>query len=421
MAKRTSKKKKPPIESNTAKSSTAKSNTAKSNTAKSNTAKSSTAKSSTAKSSTAKSNLSAAVDEVAIRKILQRLEKLDRDILAKCNRRVGMTKDLAELHGEVHSARLGKLRPAMDGAVHSAVERNEGPLDEVAVRSVFRELISGCREQLVSCRVAFLGPSHSYSYLAAVERFGQSADFIPVGTIAAVFSEVEQRNADFGLVPLENSTDGRIADTLDMFTRISVKISSEVPLRIHHQLIGNLTRAEIRQVCSKPQALSQCRNWIAQHLPQADVVETSSTAAAAKMAAENEQVAAVASRQAAANFGLKIVARNIEDNPRNITRFAVIGLEPAERTRDDKTSLLFQLPHQPGALAGAMAVFRRGRLNLTWIESFPKPGSQNEYFFFVELQGHYEDQRVRRAVDSLKKKTERLEVLGSYPRRDPIV
>ena len=356
----------------------------------------------------------------AIHKLRQQIDRLDKEILEKTNRRAGLTVELSNvLNNAAESKQQVALGRAIETAPEVAAKANQGPLDDISVRAIFRELASGCRAQLQIFRVAFLGPSHSYSHLAAIERFGQSADLVPVGTIAAVFAEVEQGNANFGLVPLENSTDGRITDTLDMFTRIRVRISGEVPLRIHHQLIGMSPRGSIRRVCSKPQALSQCRNWLAQHLPEAVMVETSSTAAAAEMVTSDNKVAAVASRQAAVNFGLKILAHNIEDNSQNITRFAVIGQESAERTGDDKTSFLFQLPHQPGALADAMAIFRRGRLNLTWIESFPLPGARNEYLFFVELQGHEKDLRVRRAIAALEKKTERLELLGSYPRCEP--
>ena len=380
--------------------------------------KSPASKSPVSKSSASKSSAGALSESVG--KLRQRIDRLDAEILEKSNRRAALTIDLASLLSDGADAeKQVELDRVIETAADSAVTSNRGPLDDTSVRALFRELVSGCRAQLRTCKVAFLGPSHSYSYLAAIDRFGQSAEFVPVGTIAAVFAEVDQGNADYGVVPLENSTDGRIADTLDMFTRVRVRISGEVPLRIHHQLIGKSSRADIRSVCSKPQALSQCRNWIAQHLPQAEMVETSSTAAAAKMAAENKSVAAVASRQAAVNFGLNLIARNIEDNPRNVTRFAVIGQQSAERTGDDKASFLFQLPHQPGALADAMGIFRRGRLNLTWIESFPKPGARNEYLFFVELQGHEKDLRVRRALAALEKKTERLELLGSYPRCEP--
>ena len=175
--------------------------------------------------------------------------------------------------------------------------------------------------------MAYLGPAYSYSHLAAIHRFGQSVELVPVGSIAAVFEEVNRRHADFGLVPIENSTDGRVADTLDMFARLPVRICGEVQLRIHHNLLGSCPRAEVEEVYSKPQALSQCRNWLARHLPAARPIEVTSTATAAQLAQDKPGAAAIASLQAGVHYGLDVLAANIEDNDGNLTRFAVIGDE----------------------------------------------------------------------------------------------
>ncbi len=300
------------------------------------------------------------------------------------------------------------------------VQANKGPLQEQAIRGVFRELLSGTRVLLRGLQVAYLGPEFSYSHLAAVEQFGTSAELIPVATIAGVFDALNRHQADFGLVPIENSTDGRVADTLDMFARLPVQICGEVQLRIHHYLLGKCRRSEVREVYSKPQALSQCRTWLACHLPDARTVEMASTTAAARLALEKPRTAAIASRQAGINYGLDFLAEKIEDNRHNVTRFAVIGDSSPKRTGNDKTSLMFELPHQPGALADAMSIFKRNRLNLTWIESFPMVGTPNEYLFFVEFQGHPEDARAKRALGALAKKTVRLEILGSYPATEPV-
>ena len=223
-------------------------------------------------------------------------------------------------------------------------------------------------------RIAFMGPMYSYSHLAAIHRFGQSVEFVPVATIAAVFEEVDRGHSDYGLVPVENSTDGRIADTLDMFTRMPVRICGEIDLKIHHFLLGKCPRTDVKEVYSKPQAISQCRNWLAKHLPAARTIEVTSTSTAAQLAAEKPGAAAIASIQAGVHYGLEILAENIEDNPGNITRFAVIGGDRPERTGNDRTAMLFQTEHRPGALAEAMNIFKRYKLNLTWIESFPVTG-----------------------------------------------
>ncbi len=269
--------------------------------------------------------------------------------------------------------------------------------------------------------VAYLGPMYSYSYLAAAQYFSTAARLSPVSTIAAVFEEIVRNRADFGVVPIENSTDGRIVDTFTMFAKVQVKICGEILLPIHHCLLGRCAREEIREVYSKPQALSQCRNWLSQHLPEARLIELGSTTAAARLAAEKPGVAAVASHEAGMHYGLNVIQKNIEDNPNNLTRFAVIGDRAPERTGNDKTSIMFQIPHQSGALAKAMLVFSKAKLNMTWIESFPIPGNLNEYLFFIEFEGHAAEKNVAAVITELGKQTLRLDVLGSYPRGKIVV
>jgi chorismate mutase / prephenate dehydratase len=311
----------------------------------------------------------------------------------------------------------GKGDPCSAGPAALAVP---GPLDEARLAAIFREVAAACRDLAAPQRVAYLGPDFTFSHLAALHRFGRSSELVPVGAIAAVFEEVESGNCSFGIVPLENSTDGRISDTLDCISRSPTRICGELPLRVHHCLLGTGERREIRQVHSKPQALSQCRKWLASHLPNAEIVSNASTAEAARLATADRHVAAIASRQAGVEHGLSILAENIEDNADNVTRFAVIGPSPAPRTGRDKTALMFEVPHHPGSLADAMNLFKRNRLNLTWIESFPIPGSGGRYLFFVEFLGHQAELRARRAIAALRKKALRLEVLGSYAQCDAI-
>ncbi len=297
---------------------------------------------------------------------------------------------------------------------------NKGPLCEANLRAVFREIISGSRALEKKMRVAYLGPPYSYSHLAAIHRFGQAVELVGVGTIAAVFEEVNRGHAEFGLVPIETASDGRVADTLDMFTRLPVKICGEVQLRIHHHLLGRCTREEVQEVYSKPQALSQCRNWLAKHHPTARLIEVTSTSTAAQLAQDKPGAAAIASFQAGVHYGLSSLAVNIEDNPTNATRFAVIGDHGPQRTGHDKTALMFEISHRPGALVDALTVFKRNRLNMTWIESFPIQQSIGAYLFFVELEGHQTDKRTERAIDQLHRRTSKLVVLGSYAKTAPV-
>jgi chorismate mutase/prephenate dehydratase len=356
---------------------------------------------------------------VSTSQLLKNLERSDRELLRLMNEHAKTVQ------------RLGKAKD--DGALTAAAETfsdaqrierlvagNQGPLPERALRIVLRELESASRALIKRLRVVYLGPKYSYSYQAAVDRFGESSELSPVATIAAAFEEINQHQADYGVVPLENSTDGRVADTLTMFARLPIRICGEVQVRIRHNLLAKCPRDQIQEVYSKTQALSQCRDWISKHLPWVRTVEMTSTAAAAQVAASKTGAAAVASLAAATAYGLDVLASDIEDNKNNVTRFAVIGGEQPPRTGQDKTALMFEIPHRPGALADAMAVFKRGRLNLTWIESFPMRDTRNEYVFFVELEGHQGDSKVRKALSALQRRTARLEVLGSYAKSVPV-
>lgn len=342
-----------------------------------------------------------------------RLEQIDRQLVKALNERTEATLKIAKLRQDAGVPPL--VLNEEEESISRAVEWSKGPLPGRAVRAVFRELVGGARCLVRELRIAVLGPLYSYSHLAAIHRFGQSAEFLPVGSIAAVFEEVNRGHSDFGIVPIENSTDGRIADTMDMFTRLPVRVCGEVELEIHHALLARCPRAEIKEIYSRPQALSQCRNWLAKHLPQARLIEVTSTSTAAQLANEKPGAAAIASLQAGIHYNLNVLAEQIEDDPSNTTRFAIIGDQPSQRTGHDKTAMMFQVEHRPGGLADALNIFKRSRLNLTWIESFPVPGSKGAYLFFVAMEGHETDARVRRAITALQRKTLRLEILGSFP------
>lgn len=339
----------------------------------------------------------------------KRVDQLDKEIVKLANERAKTFERMVRGQEAAHDVHMS------ESTFDQLLASNKGPLSEATLKTILFAIQSGSKALAARTKVAYLGPAYSYSHLAASHAFGEAHELLPVATIAAVFEEVNRRQVSFGIVPLENSTDGRVADTLDMFVRSPVKICGEVQLKIHHYLLSRSPRSEIVEVYSKPQALSQCRAWLARHLPGAKLVEMTSTAAAAQLAAERPGAAAVASRQAASQYGLDIIEADIEDNRFNMTRFAVIGQASAKRTGKDKTAVMFEIPHQPGALADAMAVFRNNQLNLTWIESFPMPGTKNEYLFFVEVEGHETNPKVVKTLQSLQRKTVRTVVLGSYP------
>ncbi len=342
------------------------------------------------------------------------IEKLDLEILKLINQRAELTTEWLQEQGpEVYYA------PHEDEALWKRLaSKNTGPLSNDAVRGVFRQVLSAARRQVKLHRVAYLGPQFSFTYLAAVERFGESAELVPVSTIASVFEEVNRGHADYGLVPIENSTDGRIIDTLDMFRRLPLKICGEVQICVHHNLLATCPRNEITDIYSKPQALSQCRDWLSRSMPHAATHEVTSTSAAAQLAKQGRGAAAIASQQAAVQYELDIVAENIEDSSRNVTRFAVIGDDVVEATGDDRTSLLLQIPHKPGSLADTLQVFAKNKLNLTWIESFPLRDEEG-YLFFIDFEGNVKEAKVKRLLTALESIAVTMKVLGSYPKAEP--
>jgi chorismate mutase / prephenate dehydratase len=373
----------------------------------------------TRKSDGATATLTPARAAADLKRLRAQIDKLDVQILKLINERAGLAADIGRLKND-HGSEV--FSPAREEEVLKNVleahEKSKGPLDIDTVRAVFRELMSGSRALQKILKVAYLGPEYSYSYLAAVERFGQRVDLIKVGSIAAVFEDVNRGQVDFGVVPLENSTDGRVADTLDMFLRLpQIKIAAEIRLRIHHCLMANCEQQEIRRVYSKEQALSQCRNWLSKNAPHAQLVTVSSTTVAAETARDERGAAAVASRQAAVKYGLRILFENIEDSPYNETRFAVISLQKEKQGKsgNDKTAVMFRIPHQPGSLVEALDIFKQNKINLTWIESFPAKTAKPEYVFFVDFEGHVDDPKIARALKALQDHCEEVNVLGSFP------
>ncbi|HEX5269052.1 MAG TPA: prephenate dehydratase [Gemmataceae bacterium] len=375
----------------------------------------------TRKSDGATSTLSPAKAAANLKHLRAQIDRLDLQILKLINERAGLAADIGRVKND-HGSEV--FSPAREEEVlknvFEAHEKAKGPLDFETVRAVFRELMSGSRALQKVLKVAYLGPEYSYSYLAAVERFGQKVDLIKVGSIAAVFEDVNRGQVDFGVVPLENSTDGRVADTLDMFLRLpQIKIVAEIRVRIHHCLMArpDMEQQEIRRVYSKEQALSQCRTWLSKNLAHAQQITVSSTTVAADTAQKEPGAAAIASRQAAVKYGLRILFENIEDSPYNETRFAVVSLqkEKSAKSGGDKTAVMFRVPHQPGSLVEALDVFKQNKINLTWIESFPAKLAKPEYVFFVDFEGHVDDPKVSRALKALQEQCQEVNVLGSFP------
>ena len=342
--------------------------------------------------------------------------KLDLEILKLINQRAQLSIDWIESHDD---PRQVLFSPQLeDEAITRMLAKNDGPLSTLAVSGVMRHVFSGARRKVRMQRVAYLGPAFSYSHQASIERFGEAADLIPVSTIASVFEEVNRGHAEFGIVPIENSTDGRIVDTLDMFTRLPLRICGEVQLSVNHNLLARCARSQITEIYSKPQAFSQCRNWLNRHMPHARLHDVTSTSTAAQLARDKPGAAAIASGRAAVEYGLEVVAADVQDNKNNVTRFAIIGDHVPGPTGSDRTALLLQIPHKPGALSDALVAFKQNKVNLSWIESFPLRGPEAGYLFFLDFEGHQSESKVKKTLGHLGKSAVRMEVLGSFPRSE---
>jgi chorismate mutase / prephenate dehydratase len=343
-----------------------------------------------------------------------RINNLDEEILNLLNQRGQAALQIGELKRQQD---LPYFAPERESQIlDRLVALNGGPLGADAIRAVWREIVSACLALEHPLPVAYLGPPATFTHQAAVRRFGSSASFVPVRNIADIFDEVEHERADYGVVPVENSTEGTVNVTLDRLIDADVLITGEVTLDITQHLLSRASDlAEIKTVCSHPQALAQCRRWLGAHLPDAAVEDMPSTTAAAARAKDDPAVAAIAAEMAARWYDVPILRRRIEDNPSNSTRFLVIGRRPAPATGRDKTSILFSMKNEPGVLVSILEPFAARRLNLTKIESRPTKRRPWEYVNFVDFEGHRETDVVRDVLTEIKERCELLKVLGSYP------
>jgi chorismate mutase/prephenate dehydratase len=295
--------------------------------------------------------------------------------------------------------------------------QNPGPFPQHALSPVFHEIISACRSLEVKLDVVYLGPAATNTHLACLEHFGSSIQALPREGIPDVFEAIERGEASYGVVPIENSTEGSVNRTLDMFMESEVKVCGEIMMRISHALLSlDGKPEEIHRIYSHPQALGQCKKWLRKNYPTIPLIETVSTAKAAQMANEDPGAGAIASSFAARLYGLKVVKSQIEDYFHNYTRFLVLGRQSAERTGKDKTSILFSLSHAPGTLHQVLRHFSEGGINLTKIESRPVRDRAWEYVFFIDFEGHVKDEPIAALLTELEKKVFFLKFLGSYPR-----
>jgi len=344
------------------------------------------------------------------------IDKLDAEIVRLLNERTTLALEIGE-----EKAKSGEELFTPD-RVKRLIDRlsklNKGPLSDDSLRAIYREVISGSLAQHKTMTIAYLGPEATYTHQAALNRFGASLNYAPQKTIADVFAEVERKSADYGVVPVENSTEGVVTHTLDMFVDSDLKVVAQALMPIKHCLIGKVKLSGVKRLFSHPQALAQCRGWIQTHLPKAEIVETSSTTRAAEEASKQKASAAIASSLAAEVYRLKVIDEGIQDSVGNMTRFLVLGRKSPEPSGDDRTSVMFSIAHKAGALHKALEPFRRRRINMTKIESRPSKRKAWEYFFFVDIEGHEQDRKVANALASLAEHCSLVKVLGSFPTMD---
>src|SRR5438876_4555652 len=341
------------------------------------------------------------------------IDKLDAKIVKLLNER---TRHVLEIG--VIKLRAGEeiYAPHRELAVLQRLGRlNPGPIANESLRAIYREIMSSALSLQKTMRIAYLGPEATFTHQAAIRRFGSSLRYQPQKTITDVFNEVGKNRADYGVVPIENSTEGVVTHTLDMFVDSDLKIVSQIVLRVQHCLLSDSRKSQLKKLFAHPQALAQCRAWVQNNLPRVEIIETSSNARSAELAAKEKGSAAIAGLLAAEKYQLRVLETDIQDNSANVTRFLVLGRQCTPPTTQDRTSLLFSIAHEIGALHRALAPFRRYGINMTKIESRPSKRKAWEYFFFVDCDGHVSDHKVAKAIGELEQQCSFVKVLGSYP------
>lgn len=345
----------------------------------------------------------------------KKIDEIDDSILEYLEKRAAVVKKVGEIKKKLKSSFYVPYRE--EEIVKRLQRKSRGVFPKKAIRPVFREIISACLSLEKNLKVAFLGPIATFTHEAALRYFGQAAQYLPVRTISEIFDEVYKGRADFGVVPVENSTEGIVSYTLDMFLKYDLKVCGEIILPITHCLVSTLSKKEeIKRLYSHPQAFSQCRGWIEKNLPNAVLMEVSSTAEAAEMVKKNNFSAAIAGETTAKIYDLKVIEKNIQDMTENSTRFLVIGRLEQKKTGVDKTSILFSIKDQPGALYKMLSPFAKRDVNLTKIESRPMKTKAWEYVFFIDIDGHISEKKVADAVEELKEMCIFLKMIGSYPK-----
>lgn len=349
-------------------------------------------------------------------KLLQlrkKIDILDERILGLLNERAKLTLSI----GKIKSATSASAYvPNREKEVYEHILKvNKGPLSKDSLKAVYREIMSGSLALEKAVKISYLGPPATFTHLAALKKFGSSVKYYPAASITEIFTEVEKGRADYGVVPIENSIEGAVNHTLDMFMDSGLVICSEISLEVVHNLMANCALSQIKRVYSKFEVFGQCRLWLESNLPNVELIDVSSTSKAAEIAAAQKNSAAIGSSLAAECYGLKVLAKSIEDSAHNVTRFLVIGKTESAPTKKDKTSIMFSVKDKPGVLHDILSPLKKSGINMTKIESRPSKRKAWEYYFFVDIEGHAQNPKIKHALDELKRHTNVFKILGSYP------
>ena len=349
-----------------------------------------------------------------LKELRQKIDSLDQKIVQLLNDRTRLVLEIGKLKSTEGQAAYA---PDRESEIYKKIEAMaKGPLPEESLKSIYREVMSAALALERALTIAYLGPEATFTHLASISKFGSSVDYIPAGTISEVFQEVDQKRADYGVIPIENSIEGAVSHSLDRFIDSDLKICSEIYFEISHHLLSNSPLKEIRRVYSNPQVFGQCRIWLESHLPRVELIDTSSTTQAAQRAQREDGAAAIASKLAATLYNLPILASGIEDLAHNMTRFLVIGRQIPPATGKDKTSIVVSIKDKVGALYEMLAPIRRHRINMTKIESRPSKKKAWDYYFFIDFEGHVQTPKVKKMLEELENRVKFLKILGSYPR-----
>ncbi|MFC1809695.1 prephenate dehydratase [Candidatus Omnitrophota bacterium] len=343
----------------------------------------------------------------------KKIDDFDNKIIQLLNERTKLVLDI----GKIKEAEGKEIySPEREYQIYNKIDQtSKGPLPSDSLKIIYREIMSAALSLEKDLKIAYLGPEATFTHLAALSKFGSSVKYVGFPSISDVFIAVDKKHADYGVVPIENSTEGAVNHTLDMFMDSEIKICSEIMSEICHNLMSNSQLKDVTKIYSKSEVFGQCRIWLETNLPRVALVETASTTQAAKKAAQEEGAAAIASRLASSIYGLHLLEESIEDSAQNMTRFLVIGRKMPPPTGNDKTSIVLSIKDKIGALYDLLQPIKKNGINMTKIESRPSKKKAWDYFFFIDLAGHIEDELVKKTVTEMEDSVKFLKVLGSYP------